>query len=183
MCVYMYTYILYVYSIFFLCDYFQSGGEVYCRRTWLSHSRRGQRGPVFLHPAELHWARYRKKNPPSFLIATSSTSLCYTRIETSAYRKMVQRLIQGVKLSEKKHMLTKKAHTLNHVHPHLKDTALFSSVSKAKASAAAPAAIRTSCANTWKMKLKKITETSKVNDPFFSLTLRPLKLFPVSLKT
>lgn len=93
---------------------------------------------------------------------------------------MVQRLVQGVKLSEKKHMLTKKAHTLNHVHPHLKDTALFSSVSKAKASAAAPAAIRT---NTWKMKLKKITETSKVNDPFFSLTLRPLKLFPVSLKT
>lgn len=87
----------------------------------------------------------KKKNPPSFLIAASSTSLCYTRTETSAYRKMVQRLIQGVKLSEKKHMLTKKAHTLNHVHPHLKDTALFSSVSKARASAAAPAAIRTSC--------------------------------------
>lgn len=64
-------------------------------------------------------------------------------------------------------MLTKKAHTLNHVHPHLKDAAFFSSVSKAKASVAAPAAIRTSCANTWKMKLKKITETSKLNDTSF----------------
>lgn len=78
---------------------------------------------------------------------------------------MVQRLIQGMKLSEKKHMLTKKSDTLNHVHPHLKDAALFSSVSKAKASDTAPA-IRTACANTWKMKPKKITGT-----------LRPAKLF------
>lgn len=46
---------------------------------------------------------------------------------------MVQRLIEGLKLSEKKRTLTNKSNTLNHVHPHLKDAALFSSVSKAKA--------------------------------------------------
>ena len=45
---------------------------------------------------------------------------------------MVPRLIQGVKLSEKNRTLTK-SNTLNPIHPHLKDAALFSSVSKAKA--------------------------------------------------
>lgn len=50
---------------------------------------------------------------------------------------MVQRLIQRMKLSEKKRTLkevTKKSNTLNRVHPHLKDAAPFSSVSKAKVS-------------------------------------------------
>lgn len=90
---------------------------------------------------------------------------------------MVQRLIEGMKLSEKKRTLTNKSNTLNHVHPHLKDGALFSSVSKAKAPDTAPAAIRTACAKTRKMKPKKITETSIVNDPFLPT------LFAVSLKT
>lgn len=69
------------------------------------------------------------------------------------YRKMVQRLIQG--LREKKCTLTKKSNTLSVVHPHLKDAALFFSVSKAKVSDTAPVAIRSTCANTWKMKLYK----------------------------
>lgn len=110
---------------FFMCDYFQSGGEVYRWRTWVSHSRRGQRGPVFLHPAELHWARYGKRKTPSVLIATSSTSFCNKIIETNVYRKMVQRPISGMKLSEKKCTLTKKSNTLNHVHPDLKDASFM----------------------------------------------------------
>lgn len=96
---------------------------------------------------------------------------------------MVQRLIQGMKLREKKCTLTKKSRTLNRVHPHLKDAALFSSVSKAKASVTAPAAIRTLCANARKMKPTSTTEAANVNDTFYlSPTLRPADLFAVSLR-
>lgn len=68
----------------FFCGYFQSGGEVYRGWTWVSHSRRGQRGPVFLHPAELHRARYGEKKTPSLLIATRSMSFCNIGKETNA---------------------------------------------------------------------------------------------------
>lgn len=44
-------------AIVFVPIYFQSGGEVYCGRAWLSHSRGGQRGSVLVHSPELHRAR------------------------------------------------------------------------------------------------------------------------------
>lgn len=135
-----------------VCDYFQSGGEVYRGRKGVFHSRWGQRGPVFLHPAELHKARYGEKKFQSSYRNKRHMFLLHK--ETNMYRKMVQRLVQG--LCEKKCTLTK-SNTLSVVHPHLKDAALFFSVSKAKVSDTAPVAIRSTCANTWKMKLKKIT--------------------------
>lgn len=86
-----------------VCDYFQSGGEVYRGRKGVFHSRWGQRGPVFLHPAELHKARYGEKKFQSSY--RNKWHMFLLHKETNMYRKMVQRLVQG--LCEKKCTLTK----------------------------------------------------------------------------
>lgn len=128
----------------------------------MSHSRGGPRGPVLLHPAELHRTRYRKKRKKVIIVlpaGTRGTCFSFCWIEKVA---PVWSLIQRLKLSEKKRAHKEVKH-LESCSPTPQGRRSFSFLyprPKCQTRLLQPLKLR---ANS---ELKKIKETSTVNDTF-----------------